>query len=224
MSIMLLAGITEFVFVVPDNSLIENVSRGLKETELKIDLKFVVQDKPNGIVGALLAIKKILENRPFFLALGDNILVGHGVSEILRNAMSISFNDQNAVLFTTMVKDAKNYCVVGLNETGEINNLVEKPEKQFSNIVSIGFYSYPSDTSVFLNEVELSARGEYEITSLNNLFLAKRRLDHISINRGMFWIDAGTPENVNVASNIIRDFQSRGGCQIADLNEIAKKV
>lgn len=223
-SIMLLAGIKEFVFVVPDRCLIENVSRGLKETGLKIDLQFVVQENPDGIVGALLSIKRIIENRPFFLALGDNILVGHRVSEILREAMSISLNDQKAVLFTKVVKEAKNYCVVGINETGEVNRLVEKPEKQFSEIVSIGFYAYPSDTSTYLDKVELSERGEYEITSLNNLFLSEGRLDHISLNRGMFWIDAGTPENLSIASNIIRDFQSRGAQQIANLEEIEKYV
>ena len=94
-----------------------------------------------------------------------------------------SINDRNAVLFTTTVSDPNHYCVVGFNEKKEIVKLVEKPEKQFSDTVGIGFYSFPDDTCDLLENVELSIRGEYEITSLNQVFLNQGRLDYVALNR-----------------------------------------
>ena len=155
------------------------------------------------------------------LILGDNIFFGHGLSGMLSSSVETVHSNNDAVVFGYAVRDPERYGVVGFNDSGKVTSIVEKPKNPASNYAVVGLYYYPNDVVDIAKNVKPSARGELEITSVNQAYLDMNRLSVELMGRGYAWLDTGTQEAMNNASNFIRTIDDRQGLKVACLEEIA---
>ena len=180
-----------------------------------IKLTYAIQENPNGIADAFIVGEKFIDNDPVMLILGDNIF--H--SEQL-NPESLHFRE-GATVFTYRVSNPSAYGVLELNETLEPISIEEKPLNPKSNLAVTGLYYFGSDVSFRSKRLKPSERGEIEITSLIESYLIEGALHVVALERGSAWLDSGTPQSLNDASNYIRILEERTGQKVACLEEIA---
>lgn len=188
---------------------------------LGLNISYTVQPSPDGLAQAFILGEEFIGQESVSLILGDNIFFGHGLSGMLSSSVKTVHSNNNAVVFGYAVRDPERYGVVGFNDSGKVTTIVEKPENPASNYAVVGLYYYPNDVVDIAKNVKPSARGELEITSVNQAFLDMNRLSVELMGRGYAWLDTGTQEAMNNASNFIKTIEDRQGLKVACLEEIA---
>jgi glucose-1-phosphate thymidylyltransferase len=181
-------------------------------------LDYAVQPSPDGLAQAFVIGAEFLAGDPSCLILGDNILYGHGLPEVLRRAGA---RNEGATIFGYWVDDPHRYGVIAFDADDQVRSIEEKPEHPKSNWAAIGVYFYDAHVTELVKELKPSARGEYEITDLNNLYAQQGRLAVERLGRGYAWLDAGTYDSLVEAAEFIRVLQRRQGQLIAAPEEIA---
>ena len=188
---------------------------------LGLNISYTVQPSPDGLAQAFILGEEFIGQESVSLILGDNIFFGHGLSGMLSSSVETVHSNNDAVVFGYAVRDPGRYGVVSFNDSGKVTSIVEKPENPASNYAVVGLYYYPNDVVDIAKNVKPSTRGELEITSVNQAFLDMNRLSVELMGRGYAWLDTGTQEAMNNASNFIKTIEDRQGLKVACLEEIA---
>jgi glucose-1-phosphate thymidylyltransferase len=183
-----------------------------------LNLVYKVQAKPEGLAQAYLIGEEFVAGQPSCLVLGDNMYFGRGLSEILERAGTIK---EGATVFGYPVSDPERYGVAVLDEDGRITDIVEKPKTAPSNIAITGLYFFDGRAPEIARSLKPSARGELEITDLNNVYLREGKLNMEVLGRGFAWLDTGSPDALVEAANFVATVERRQGLKIACLEEIA---
>lgn len=192
-------------------------------SNLGIKLSYKVQEKPNGLADAFILGEKFIGKDDVCLILGDNIFYGDNMNTFLSESLILTKNSQNATIFASYVNDPKRYGVVHF-ENDKIHSIEEKPKNPKSNYAVTGLYFYPNSVIEIAKNVKPSDRGEIEITSVNNSYLQLSKLNLKIFKRGIVWLDTGTPNALNNASNLIRSIEERQGLKIACIEEVAYQM
>lgn len=189
---------------------------------LGMRFEYAVQDKPRGLADAFIVGRDFIGDDDVALVLGDNIFYGQSFTSTLKNARNkIEGKKSGAVIFGYMVKDPTAYGVVEFNEDGKVLGIEEKPAKPKSNYAVPGLYFYNNEVVKIAENVKPSARGEIEITAVNNAYLEKGSLSVELLGRGMAWLDTGTYDGLLEASNFIATIEKRQGMYVSCIEEIA---
>jgi glucose-1-phosphate thymidylyltransferase len=183
-----------------------------------LNIEYAIQEQPKGIADAFIIGEKFIGNDNVFLILGDNIIHGHNLANDLPDAAE---KNQGATVFCFKVKDPERYGVVGFDESGRVNEIVEKPTTPPSRYAVSGLYFYDSDVVDIAKHLKPSPRGELEITDVNRVYLERNQLNVKTFSRGIAWLDTGTPESMLAASNFIHILEQRQGLRIGCPEEIA---
>ena len=221
LSTLMLSGIKEILIISTqtDISLYERLLKDGSHLGLKISYK--VQPSPDGLAQAFILGEEFIGDDNVTLVLGDNIFYGTGFTELLRKSVKTVTDGNKAVVFGYEVKDANRYGVVEFNKNKEVVSIEEKPVHPKSNYAVVGLYYYPNDVIEIAKNVKPSNRGELEITTVNNIYLNEKKLKVELMGRGFAWLDTGTIDAINNASNFIRTIEERQGLKVACLEEIA---
>ena len=186
-----------------------------------IHLEYAEQPKPEGLAQAFIIGKDFIDNGPVCMILGDNIFYGHGLSKMLQEA---SKQTSGATVFGYRVIDPERYGVVEFDEKMCAVSIEEKPEHPKSNYAVVGLYYYDENITEIAMQIKPSARGELEITDVNNVYLKRRQLKVKLLGRGTAWLDTGTPDSLLQAANYVQIIESRQGQKIACPEEIAWRM
>lgn len=220
LSVLMLANIKEILIISTERDL-PVFKELLKDgSELGLKLEYKVQEKPNGLAEAFLIGEEFIGKDNVALILGDNIFYGSGFTGLVEEAAKLK---KGAIIFGYPVKDPKAYGVVEFDENGKAVSLEEKPKEPKSNHAIPGLYFYDNTVIEKAKKVKPSARGEIEITTVNEMYLSEGKLNVKNLGRGIIWFDAGTHEALLEASNYIEAIQKRQGFYVACLEEIAYK-
>ncbi len=223
LSVLMLAGIREILIISTPEDL-PNFKKLLGDgKELGINFSYKEQISPDGLAQALIIGAEFIEDDDVCLILGDNIFYGQGLTGMLKKALENSKN-KRATVFGYYVDDPQRYGVVDFNKKGEVLSIEEKPIKPRSNYAVTGIYFYPNSVISIAKEVTPSERGELEITSVNQKFLAQEKLEVELMGRGFAWLDTGTHESFLEASNFVHTIEKRQGLKIACIEEIAFRM
>lgn len=218
LSVLMLAGIKEILIISTPNDT-PSFKRLLGNgSSLGIELSYIVQDEPRGLAEAFILGEEFIGNDDVCLILGDNVFYGQDLTKVLNKAMD---NKSGSTIFGYPVKDAKAFGVVEFDENRKVISIEEKPEHPKSHYAVPGLYFYDNKVVEIAKNVKPSARGELEITSINNAYLEKGDLNVVLLGRGMAWLDTGTPEGMLKAAEYVEAVQSRQGFYIACLEEIS---
>lgn len=220
LSTLMLAGIREILIISTPRDL--PVFQDLFGTgeQLGICLEYAVQEQPRGLADAFIIGADFIGNDSVALVLGDNIFYGQSFSRILRE---IAAKEKGATIFGYYVRDPKEYGVVEFDESGKALSIEEKPENPKSNYAVPGLYFYDNDVVEIARNVKPSARGEIEITSINNEYLRRGTLRVETLGRGFAWLDTGNHDSLLDAADFVAAFQKRQGLYISCIEEIAYK-
>ena len=189
--------------------------------QIGLNISYMVQPSPDGLAQAFILGEDFIGDDSVSLILGDNIFFGHGLSNMLLNSVRTVESKNDAVVFGYSVKDPERYGVVSFDDAGKVTEIVEKPDSPKSNYAVVGLYYYPNDVVDIAKNVKPSQRGELEITSVNQTFLDLNRLSVELMGRGYAWLDTGTQQAMNNASNFIKTIEERQGLKVACIEEIA---
>ena len=190
-------------------------------SQLGINISYKVQPSPDGLAQAFIIGEEFIGSDSVALILGDNLFFGHGLSDMLCRSKNIVLRDENAVIFGYNVKNPKRYGVVEFNNQNEVVSLEEKPANPASNYAVVGLYFYPNEVVEIAKNIKPSKRGELEITSINEVFMKKKKLSVEVMGRGYAWLDTGTQDSMINASNFIKTIEDRQGLKVGCIEEIA---
>jgi len=221
LSVLMLAGIQEVLIISTSEDLPRFEQLLGDGSDIGMNFEYIVQPSPDGLAQAFILGKDFIGDDDACLILGDNIFYGHGMTEMLANAVSNAKDKNMATVFGYHVKDPERYGVVDFDATGKALSIEEKPETPKSNYAVTGLYFYPNDVVKKVVEVVPSDRGELEITTINQMYLSEERLTVELIGRGFAWLDTGTHENLLEASTFIETIERRQGLKVACIEEIA---
>lgn len=221
LSVLMLAGIREVLII--------STPRDIKLFEelfgdgswLGMRFEYAVQEKPRGLADAFIVGKDFIGDDDVALVLGDNIFYGQSFTKTLKNAADRIKNDKGAVIFGYYVKDPTAYGVVEFDSAGKVLGIEEKPSAPKSNYAVPGLYFYDNSVVNIAENVKPSARGEIEITSVNNEYLKQNQLKVELLGRGMAWLDTGTYDGLLEASNFIATIEKRQGMYVSCIEESA---
>jgi glucose-1-phosphate thymidylyltransferase len=218
LSVLMLSGIREILIITSpeDNSCFKRLLGDGGDFGIK--LSYAIQPKPEGLAQALIIGEEFIANDNVCLALGDNFFYGYGFSTKLKRAVQ---RQKGATIFGYHVKDPKPFGVVELDTENNAVSIEEKPQEPKSNFIVTGLYFYDNDVVDLAKQVTPSARGELEITSINQAYLEQGKLKVELLGRGFAWLDTGTHENLLEASQFVETIEKRQGYKIACLEEIA---
>jgi len=221
LSVLMLSGITEVLIIsTPDD--LPNFEKLLGDgSDIGMKFSYIVQPSPDGLAQAFILGEEFIGDDDVTLVLGDNIFYGHGLTDLLAKSVKNAQEENKATVFGYYVKDPERYGVAEFNEEGVVTSLEEKPTNPKSNYAVIGLYFYPNDVVKKAKLVKPSDRGELEITTLNQDYLAEKRLKVELMGRGYAWLDTGTHESLLEASMFIQTIENRQGLKVACLEEIA---
>lgn len=221
LSTLMLAGIRE-ILIISTPSDLPNFRRLLGDGSVfGLKLSYAEQPSPDGLAQAFLIGREFIGEDACAMVLGDNIFYGNGFGPLLRAAAENAGANGRATVFGYYVTDPERFGVVGFDDSGAVVSIEEKPKKPRSNYAVTGLYFYPSDVSGKAARVAPSARGELEITTLNEMYLNERRLDVQLLGRGFAWLDTGTMDSLAEATDFVRVIQNRQGIEISAPEEIA---
>lgn len=220
LSTLMLAGIKDVLIIsTPDDTpRFENLLGD--GSQFGITLTYAVQPSPDGLAQAFIIGEKFIGEDSCAMILGDNIFYGNGFSHTLREAVYKAENGQ-ATVFGYYVNDPERFGIVEFDESGKVLSVEEKPKKPKSNYAITGLYFYPSGVAEIAKKVTPSARGELEITTLNDMYLKKDSLSVELLGRGFAWLDTGTMESLLEAAEFIHMIEKRQGVKISAPEEIA---
>jgi glucose-1-phosphate thymidylyltransferase len=218
LSALMLAGIREVLIITTpqDQGAFKSLLGNGEQWGMQLD--YAAQPTPNGLAQAFVIGADFIRGHASCLILGDNIIYGHGLPEVLRGA---SEQNSGATIFGYWVDDPERYGVIEFDEKMQVRSIEEKPKQPKSNWAAIGIYFYDEDVVELARQLKPSARGEYEITDLNNLYAQQGRLTVERLGRGYAWLDAGTYDSLLEAAEFIRVLQRRQGQLIAAPEEVA---
>ena len=222
LSCLMLAGIREVLIISTprDISLFKELFGD--GSWLGMHFEYAVQEQPRGLADAFIVGKNFIGSDDVALVLGDNIFYGQSFTSVLKKASDkIASKSSGAVIFGYFVKDPTAYGVVEFNEDGKVLGIEEKPANPKSNYAVPGLYFYNNDVVKIAQDIKPSARGEIEITAVNNAYLEKGSLSVELLGRGMAWLDTGTYDGLLEASNFIATIQKRQGLYVSCIEEIA---
>ena len=218
LSVLMSAGINEVLLISTPTDL-PGYQRLLEDgSQFGIQIQYAEQKAPNGLVEAFLIGEEFIGEDAVCLVLGDNIFYGEGLNDLMEEAVRQS--DQ-ATVFGYTVKDPQRYGVIDFDETGKALSIEEKPKYPKSDKAVVGLYFYPNEVVEIAKQVTPSARGELEITSVNQAFLESGKLQVKLLGRGFAWLDTGTHESLIEAGQFIHTVEKRQGLKVACLEEIA---
>ena len=218
LSVLMLAGIKEILVITTpvDRPAFERLLGD--GSQWGIDLSYATQAEPNGIAEAFLIGEEFINGQSCALILGDNLFYGGGLHEQLMNAAATA---TGAHVFAKEVHDPERYGVVAFDESGRATSIEEKPEQPKSTWAVTGIYFYDHDVVEIAKSINPSARGELEITAVNQAYLERGDLHVVQMGRGLAWLDTGTFASLVEASEFVRTIQHRAGLQVACLEEIS---
>lgn len=220
LSTLLLASIKEILLISTPVD-VNDYKRLLGDgSQIGVNIEYAVQDEPRGLADAFIIGKDFIKDDSVCLVLGDNVFYGQFFSLLLENAKKI-VKTGRAVVFGYPVKNPSEFGVVEFNSDGSVISIEEKPEEPKSNFAIPGLYFYPNSVVSIAYDVKPSARGEIEITSINNTYLKQRLLDVVLMGRGMAWLDTGTPDAMHKAGDFVKAVQDMQGFYISCIEEIA---
>lgn len=221
LSILMLAGIREILIITtPDDAY--GFKRLLADgSQWGLSFSYAVQNEPKGLSHAFIVGEKFVDNEPVTLILGDNIFWGHGFLEGFRQAVT---REHGATIFGYWVTDPQRYGVVEFDQMGKAVSIEEKPAVPRSNYAVTGLYCYDSKVVEYAHQVKPSARGELEITTLNQMYLEKGQLEVQKLGRGVAWLDTGTHDSMLQAATFVETIQNRQGLVVSSPEEIAYRM
>ncbi len=221
LSVLMNAGINEILIIsTPDDTPRFEKLFG-KGNELGLKLFYEVQEKPDGLARAFVIGEKFIGKDNVAMVLGDNIFAGHGLKKRLRKAVENAESGNGATVFGYYVDDPERFGIVEFDDAKRAISLEEKPKKPKSNYCVTGLYFYDNKVIEYAKNLKLSARGEYEITDLNKIYLANGNLHVEILGQGFTWLDTGTHESLVDASNFIKTVETHQHRKVACLEEIA---
>ena len=223
LSTLMLAGIREILIISTPRDL--PVFRELlgDGSQLGMDIQYAVQEAPNGLAEAFIIGEKFIGNDACALVLGDNIFYGQSYSKVLRDTAARTESTPGATIFGYYVRDPREYGVVEFDESGKALSIEETPATPKSNYAVPGLYFYDNDVVSIAKSIKPSARGELEITAVNNEYLSRGNLHVETLGRGFAWLDTGNPDMLLSAANFVSTFQKRQGLYVSCIEEIAYK-
>jgi len=219
LSTLMLAGIREILIISTPYDLPFYQKLLGDGSQFGIELQYREQPKPEGLAQAFIIGEEFLSGEPVCLILGDNIFYGHGLEDILQKAAGSA--DSGATIFGYRVKDPERYGVVEFDGSGKAVSIEEKPIKPKSHYAVVGIYFYDGRVCEIAKKIKPSARGELEITSVNNAYMEMEMLNVSIFGRGIAWLDTGTHQTLLEASSYIETIENRQGLKVACLEEIA---
>ena len=218
LSVLMLAGIREVLIIsTPEDTPAYEKLLG-DGSRLGLKFNYKVQDKPRGLADAFILGEEFIGDDSVCLILGDNVFYGQDLTRVLNRAKEM---ENGAVIFGYPVKDAREFGVVEFDQNNKVLSIEEKPKNPKSNYAVPGLYFYDNQVIEIAKNVKPSARGEIEITTINNAYLENCELNVILLGRGMAWLDTGTPQGMIKAAEYVEAVQARQGFYIACLEEIA---
>ncbi len=221
LSTLMLAGIKDILIISTpeDTPRFEHLLGNGKQ--FGINLSYCVQPSPDGLAQAFILGEEFIGDDACAMVLGDNIFYGNGFRRILRAAVTDAEEQRRATVFGYYVTDPERFGVVAFDENGKATSIEEKPKEPKSNYAVTGLYFYPTGVGLRANQVKPSARGELEITTLNEMYLNDGLLDVQLLGRGFAWLDTGTMASLLSAANFVETIESRQGITISAPEEIA---
>ena len=220
LSVLMSAGINEILLISTPSDLPAYKSLLADGSQFGIKMKYAEQKVPNGLAEAFLIGEEFIGKDSVCLVLGDNIFYGQELNVLIEEALNQS---DIATVFGYTVKDPQRYGVIDFDTTGKALSIEEKPEDPKSDKAVVGLYFYPNEVVKIAKKVKFSARGELEITSVNQAFLESGKLQVKLLGRGFAWLDTGTHESLIEAGQFIHTVEKRQGLKVACLEEIAFK-
>lgn len=222
-SVLMLAGIRDILIISTPTDL-PSFRRLLGDgSDFGVRFEYAEQPSPDGLAQAFIIGEQFIGNDSVCLVLGDNIFQGSGFPGVLQEAVQNVERDGNATVFGYWVDDPERYGVAEFDADGRCLSIEEKPEHPKSNYAIVGLYFYPNDVVEVAKNIKPSARGELEITSVNQHYLGKNVLKVRTLQRGFAWLDTGTHDSLSEASTFIEVIEKRQGLKVACLEEIAFK-
>ena len=221
LSVLMLAGIQEILIISTPEDLPRFEQLLGDGSDIGIKFEYIIQPSPDGLAQAFILGKDFIGDDDACLILGDNIYYGHGMIDMLSNAVNNAKDKNIATVFGYHVHYPERYGVVDFDSTGKALSIEEKPDSPKSNYAVTGLYFYPNDVIKKAAEVTPSDRGELEITTVNQMYLSEERLTVELMGRGYAWLDTGTHESLLEASIFIETIEKRQGLKVACIEEIA---
>lgn len=221
LSVLMMAGIRDILIISTPTDL-PNFERLLGDgSQFGIQLSYAKQPSPDGLVQAFIIGEEFIAGEPCALVLGDNIFFGNGIGKHLRQAVKDAETKSGATVFGYHVDDPERFGVVEFDEDFNAISIEEKPELPKSNYAVTGLYFYDSRVCEFAKQVKPSARGELEITTLNQMYLEDGSLNVVTLGRGFAWLDTGTMESLFEASEFVRAVERSQGLLVSVIEDIA---
>lgn len=224
LSVLMLSGIREILIISTPQDLPNFKNLFGDGSQFGIQLSYEEQPSPDGLAQAFVIGEEFIGTDDVCLVLGDNIFYGAGLQKMLAGAVETVKSEKKAVIFGYYVDDPDRYGVASFDEQGNVLDIEEKPEDPKSNYAVVGLYYYPNSVVQIAKNVEPSARGELEITSVNQKYLELKNLKMQVMSRGYAWLDTGTHEALTEATEFVKAVEKRTGLKIACLEEIAFRM